>query len=142
MAIAKHLASFGSHVILHCRTEASCSNATAAVRAVARDGSTVEAALADLTSMESVVSMTERLQQRGIKLDTVVLNAAMVDPLATEIGTTGIRRMFAVNYLVNVALLKELVQRTILTPGTSPSGARPRLVVISSGAYVVLAAGP
>jgi NAD(P)-dependent dehydrogenase (short-subunit alcohol dehydrogenase family) len=134
LAIATHLASFGAHVVMHCRTEKSCLNGTETVRAAARAGGTARAVLGDLDSMLSVVDMVKRLTKDRVHVDVVVLNAAMVDPHATTVGETGVRRMFAVNYLANVVLIRELINQGVVTPQVTPNAAVPRVVVVSSGA--------
>ena len=67
---------------MHCRSAASCKVATDTVRQYARlqgtvPGGTVEMVAADLSSPSSVVGMVGRLKARGVKLDTLILNAAV-----------------------------------------------------------------
>ena len=66
----------------------------------------------------------------SINLSIRVLNAAMVDPAGAKLPNTTISKMFAVNYLANVVLVRELLARGVLRPQTGNEVDRPRVVLI------------
>jgi len=76
------------------------------------------------------------LHKEKMKVDIVVLNAAVVDPtpIKTKSGS-GNNRMFVVNYLANVVLVNELVRLGRVKSQANVSGPAPRIVIVSSGTY-------
>ena len=132
---------------MHCRSAASCKLATDTVREYGKlqgsvPGGTVEMVAADLSSPSSVVGMVGRLKGRGVKLDTLILNAAVIDATPVKVPGGITNRMFVVNYLSNVVMVKEMIETGILpmsaddANGTDvPASERPRIVLVSSGTY-------
>ena len=132
LAIAHHMSDLGAaRVLMACRSRAACAHAAAAVRG----GVPVHV---DLGRTASVVDCAAALEAAGERVDVLVLNAAVVDVgnVAVE-GSGGVARSFLVNYLSNVALVRELLVRGVLpSAGRGAAGGRhARVVVISSGCY-------
>eukprot|EP00041_Stephanoeca_diplocostata_P010521 m.167082 g.167082 ORF g.167082 m.167082 type:complete len:613 (+) comp18183_c0_seq1:142-1980(+) len=139
-AIATHLASMGAHVVLHCRDESSCARATqdviaAASSGIKKHGNFVSFKTADLSALDAVQGLANAFATAGLRIDILVLNAAMVDPTGAKVPGTTIAKMFAVNYLANVVLVRELLTQGVVRPKTGNEVDRPRVVLISSGTY-------
>ena len=136
LAIAQHMSDLGANrVLMACRSRDACARAAASVRG----GVPVHV---DLGRTQSVVACAAALEAAGERVDVLVLNAAVVDVgnVAAE-GSGGVARSFLVNYLSNVALVRELLARGVLAGGGGGEGEaqqarrRARVVVISSGCY-------
>lgn len=127
-AIALRLARRGARVLLACR-----SGLPDAARRIAMEarGADVVPEPVDLADLSSVAELARRLVDREERVDVLVLNAAVV-PSAYRRTRQGLEVMFGVNYLANVALVRDLV------PGVLGPGAR--VIVVSSDSH--RAAGP
>jgi NAD(P)-dependent dehydrogenase (short-subunit alcohol dehydrogenase family) len=131
-AIAVELARRGMHVIGAART--ATPELTAKLREAAGSASSIEMLPVDLGDLDSIDTLLDILTERGVELDLVVLNAAIV-PTGDARTAQGLERMFAVNYLSNHVLLRGLLARELIgrrSPGREP---RPRIVFIASEAH-------
>ncbi|HMK73214.1 MAG TPA: SDR family NAD(P)-dependent oxidoreductase [Myxococcaceae bacterium] len=86
--------------------------------------------LADLASIDRLVA---DLASRGVRLDRLVLNAAIV-PTEARSTPQGLDEMFVVNYLSSFALVTRLLDAGVLRGGP-PEGGAPRVVFVASEAH-------
>ncbi len=86
--------------------------------------------LADVGSIDRVVT---DLARRGVRLDRLVLNAAIV-PTKARSTPQGLDEMFVVNYLSSFALVTRLLDEGVL-PRDRRDGEVPRVVVVASEAH-------
>ncbi len=86
------------------------------------------------TSPTSIRSTALRriLGRRGVRLDRLVLNAAIV-PTEARTTSQGLDEMFVVNYLSSFALVTRLLDEVL--PRDRPDGDVPRVVVVASEAH-------
>jgi NAD(P)-dependent dehydrogenase (short-subunit alcohol dehydrogenase family) len=122
-AIATGLGKLGAHVILPLR-----SLADETVAAVVAAGGTAKAYPLDLLRVASVDALAAQLQADGVHLDRLVLNAGMV-PMASRVTDDGVDAMLQVNFLANVRLVDQLLERGVLAPGDT------RIVVVGSESH-------
>jgi NAD(P)-dependent dehydrogenase (short-subunit alcohol dehydrogenase family) len=87
----------------------------------------------DLSDLVSIDRLAVDLKRRGVRLDRLVLNAAIVP---TEARTTpqGLDEMFVVNYLSSFALVTRLLDEGVL-PQDRANGDVPRVIVVASEAH-------
>ncbi len=134
-ATAVQLAQRGGHVIMACR-----SGIPEAGEKVKKESGSdkVEMMKVDLSDIDSIHALADELKNRGIKLDIVVSNAAVV-PGGSRKTPQGFEQMFMVNYLAKFILMNRL-----LGDGTIPNavygnnakeGDRPRIVFVDSESH-------
>lgn len=130
-AIATGLGKLGAHVILPLR-----SLADETVAAVVAAGGTAKAYPLDLLRVASVDALAAQLQADGVRLDRLVLNAGMV-PMASRVTDDGVDAMLQVNFLANVRLVDQLLERGVLAPGETRGVANrdTRIVVVGSESH-------
>ena len=87
----------------------------------------------DLSDLGSIDRVIADLARRGVYLDRLVLNAAVV-PTAARTTPQGLDEMFVVNYLSSFALVTRLLEEGVL-PRDRPDGDVPRVVFIASEAH-------
>ena len=124
-AVAVGLAQRGARILLACRSDAS-----EARREVERfaEADTVAVDLSDLPSVDRLV---DDLAERREQVHVLVLNAGVV-PNRARRTAQGLEIQIGVNFLANVALVDQLLERGIL----APDGDRlPRIVVVSSESH-------
>jgi NAD(P)-dependent dehydrogenase (short-subunit alcohol dehydrogenase family) len=134
--IALEFARRGANVIMACR-----GGIPEAGEDVRRDSGNrqVEMLKVDLSSFDSVHALCDTLRDRGTRLDTIVLNAAVV-PIKSKPTTQGFDLMFGVNYLANMLLIDRLTRdgvipnRTFAQPPqeVAEDQPRPRIIIVSS----------
>jgi NADPH:quinone reductase-like Zn-dependent oxidoreductase len=116
---AENFLAAGATVIMACRSGIP-SVGEQLVQKMKVDSGKVRMFKVDMGDVESVRNLVDALTAEKISLDIVVLNAALVDTAShkekTNKGVGKIARMFQVNYLSNVVLLEELVDKNILDP--------------------------
>jgi len=83
----------------------------------------------DLADLASIDALAAGLAQRGVRLDRLVLNAAIV-PTQARRTPQGLDEMLVVNYLSSFALVGRLLDAGALSPNE-----RPRLIFVSSEAH-------
>jgi NAD(P)-dependent dehydrogenase (short-subunit alcohol dehydrogenase family) len=87
----------------------------------------------DLSDLEAIDRVVTDLARRGVRLDRLVLNAAIV-PTKARTTPQGLDEMFVVNYLSSFALVTRLLDEGVL-PRDRPDGDLPRVVVVASEAH-------
>ncbi len=86
----------------------------------------------DLSDLSAIDRAVAELARRGVRLDRLVLNAAIV-PTATRTTPQGLDEMFVVNYLSSFALVNRLLERGVLP--SDAVGDVPRVVFVCSEAH-------
>jgi NAD(P)-dependent dehydrogenase (short-subunit alcohol dehydrogenase family) len=133
-ATAIDLAQRGAHVIMACR--GGIPEAGEEVKR-ASGSSKVEMVKLDLADFSAVEELSRTLRDRQVRLDILVLNAAVV-PSHSRRTNNGFEQMFQVNFLSNVLFLRRLLSdgvvpnRTFAKNGVAPGAPRPRIVIVSS----------
>jgi NAD(P)-dependent dehydrogenase (short-subunit alcohol dehydrogenase family) len=104
-------------------------------RAVARgaDPGLVTPLRVDLSDLGEVERAVRDLAARGIRLDRVVLNAAIV-PTSARVTRQGLDEMLVVNYLSSFLLVNRLLEARVL-PRDRPRGDVPRVVFVCSESH-------
>ncbi len=134
--IAVEYARRGARVIMACR-----GGIPEAGEDVRRESGSdhVEMLPVDLSDFASIHALCDELLKREVRLDAIVLNAAVV-PLKSKPTTQGFELMFGVNYLANVLLLGRLLTDGVIPnrsfakipQDTQSSDALPRIIFVSS----------
>ncbi|MFE6756299.1 SDR family NAD(P)-dependent oxidoreductase [Streptomyces sp. NPDC057684] len=109
--IALDLATRGDTLLLHGRDAGRLEALAADVRAAAPDA-TVRTYLADLSDLDQVRAMADRIRDAEPRLDVLVNNAAAgggSEPLRRELSAQGHELRFAVNHLAPYALIRGLL---------------------------------
>ncbi|MFC9454262.1 SDR family NAD(P)-dependent oxidoreductase [Streptomyces sp. NPDC056983] len=109
--IALDLASRGDTLLLHGRDAGRLEAVTAEVRAAAPDA-TVRTYVADLSDLDQVRAMADRVRAAEPRLDALVNNAAAgggAEPLRRELSAQGHELRFAVNHLAPYVLTRGLL---------------------------------
>ncbi|MFC9671352.1 SDR family NAD(P)-dependent oxidoreductase [Streptomyces sp. NPDC056949] len=109
--IALDLAPRGDTLLLHGRDAGRLEAVTAEVRAAAPDA-TVRTYLADLSDLDQVRAMADRVRAAEPRLDVLVNNAAAgggAEPLRRELSAQGHELRFAVNHLAPYVLTRGLL---------------------------------
>jgi NAD(P)-dependent dehydrogenase (short-subunit alcohol dehydrogenase family) len=87
----------------------------------------------DLSDLDAIDRVAAQLGRRGVRLDRLVLNAAIV-PTEARSTSQGLDEMFVVNYLSSFALVSRLLENGVL-PRDRRDGDVPRVVVVASEAH-------
>ncbi len=87
----------------------------------------------DLSDLDSIGRVVADLALRGVRLDRLILNAAIV-PLEARTTPQGLDEMFVVNYLSSFALVTRLIDEGVL-PLDRRDGDVPRVVFVASEAH-------
>ncbi|MGW6141185.1 SDR family NAD(P)-dependent oxidoreductase [Streptomyces sp. NPDC055140] len=109
--IALDLATRGDTLLLHGRDAGRLEAVAAEVRAAAPDA-TVRTYLADLSDLDQVRAMADRIRDAEPRLDVLVNNAVAgggAEPLRRELSAQGHELRFAVNHLAPYALIRGLL---------------------------------
>ncbi|MFE5046421.1 SDR family NAD(P)-dependent oxidoreductase [Streptomyces sp. NPDC056637] len=109
--IALDLAQRGDTLLLHGRDAGRLEAVTAEVRAAAPDA-TVRTYVADLSDLDQVRAMADRVRAAEPRLDALVNNAAAgggAEPLRRELSAQGHELRFAVNHLAPYVLTRGLL---------------------------------
>jgi NAD(P)-dependent dehydrogenase (short-subunit alcohol dehydrogenase family) len=109
--IALDLAARGDTLLLHGRDEGRLEAVAAEVRAATPD-TTVRTYLADLSDLDQVRAMADRVCDAEPRLDVLVNNAVAgggAEPLRRELSAQGHELRFAVNHLAPYALIRGLL---------------------------------
>jgi len=93
----------------------------------------VETLHSDLSDLDSIDRLVTDLAQRGVPIDRLVLNAAIV-PTSARSTRQGLDEMFVVNYLSSFALVTRLLGEGLL-PCDRAENEVPRLVFVASEAH-------
>jgi NAD(P)-dependent dehydrogenase (short-subunit alcohol dehydrogenase family) len=123
---ARALANKGAHVILACRSEERGKQALDKIKYDKPQGS-VELALLDLSSLESVIKFTQSFKTQYNTLDLLINNAGVMTPPASK-TVDGFELQIGVNYLGHFALTAGLFD--LLKQGNDP-----RVITLSSLAH-------
>ncbi|MFI0966509.1 SDR family NAD(P)-dependent oxidoreductase [Streptomyces sp. NPDC021080] len=110
-ALAMDLAPRGGTVLLHGRDSDRLQAVAAEVRAAA-PGTTIRTYLADLSDLDQVHAMAERIRTVEPHLDGLINNAVAgggTEPLKRELSRQGHELRFAVNHLAPYALTRDLL---------------------------------
>ncbi|MET7659663.1 SDR family NAD(P)-dependent oxidoreductase [Streptomyces sp. NPDC005373] len=109
--IALDLATRGDTLLLHGRDAGRLEAVAADVRTAAPDA-TVRTYLADLSDLDQVRAMADRIRDAEPRLDALVNNAVAgggAEPLRREVSAQGHELRFAVNHLAPYALIRGLL---------------------------------
>ncbi|MGW6155713.1 SDR family NAD(P)-dependent oxidoreductase [Streptomyces sp. NPDC055144] len=109
--IALDLSTRGDTLLLHGRDAGRLEAVAAEVRAAAPDA-TVRTYLADLSDLDQVRAMADRIRDAEPRLDVLVNNAVAgggAEPLRRELSAQGHELRFAVNHLAPYALIRGLL---------------------------------
>ncbi|MET7536672.1 SDR family NAD(P)-dependent oxidoreductase [Streptomyces sp. NPDC005507] len=109
--IALDLATRGDTLLLHGRDAGRLEAVAADVRTAAPDA-TVRTYLADLSDLDEVRAMADRIRDAEPRLDALVNNAVAgggAEPLRREVSAQGHELRFAVNHLAPYALIRGLL---------------------------------
>jgi NAD(P)-dependent dehydrogenase (short-subunit alcohol dehydrogenase family) len=93
----------------------------------------IEPVPVDLSDLVSIERLVADLARRGVRLDRLILNAAIV-PVEARTTPQGLDEMFVVNYLSSFALVTRLLLEGVL-PRDRPEGSVPRIVFVASEAH-------
>ncbi|MGO8969034.1 MAG: SDR family NAD(P)-dependent oxidoreductase [Myxococcaceae bacterium] len=93
----------------------------------------IESLHLDLSDLDSIDRVVTDLARRGIYLDRLILNAAIV-PTGARSTPQGLDEMFVVNYLSSFALVTRLLEEGVL-PRDRRHGELPRVVFVASEAH-------
>ncbi|MEV5987985.1 SDR family NAD(P)-dependent oxidoreductase [Streptomyces sp. NPDC052051] len=110
-ALALDLAARGGTVLLHGRDRARLDAVAEETRAAAPDA-TVRTYLADLSDLDQVHAMADRVRTTETHLDGLINNAVAgggAEPLTRELSRQGHELRFAVNHLAPYALTRDLL---------------------------------
>lgn len=92
---------------------------------------TVEMLPVDLSDLDSINRLVEALSNRGVKLDILIDNAAVV-PGGSRQTKQGLEEMFVVNYLSKFMLVRLLLDRDLFNTHGKES---PRIIYVSSESH-------
>ncbi|MCN9240314.1 SDR family NAD(P)-dependent oxidoreductase [Streptomyces sp. RY43-2] len=110
-ALALDLAARGGTVLLHGRDRARLDAVAEEARAAGPD-TTVRTYLADLSDLDQVHAMADRIRAAETRLDGLINNAVAgggAEPLTRELSRQGHELRFAVNHLAPYALTRDLL---------------------------------
>lgn len=130
-ATSVDLARRGARVLVADRRELERARRRALSLGVASD--CIEPVQVDLSDLGSIDRIATELGRRGVRLDRLVLNAAIV-PTEARTTSQGLDEMFVVNYLSSFALVTRLLDEGVL-PRDRRDGDVPRVVVVASEAH-------
>ncbi|MFD7612061.1 SDR family NAD(P)-dependent oxidoreductase [Streptomyces sp. NPDC059828] len=111
-ALALDLVRRGGTVLLHGRDPGRLEAAATEARAAAAPGTTIRTYLADLSDLEQVHAMADRIRTAEPRLDGLINNAVAgggAEPLRRELSGQGHELRFAVNHLAPYALTRDLL---------------------------------
>jgi retinol dehydrogenase 14 len=130
-ATSVDLARRGARVLLADCRELERAHGRAVLLGVAPDR--IEPLYVDLSDVGSIDRVAMHLARRGVSLDRLVLNAAVV-PTSARTTPQGLDEMFVVNYLSSFALVTRLLDEGVL-PRDRRNGEVPRVVFVASEAH-------
>lgn len=108
LGIAKRLAAAGAELVLPVRNRAKGEAAAAEIRAAA-PGATVILETLDLSSLESVAGVGEKLCAEGAPIHLMLNNAGVMTPPERQTTADGIELQMGTNHLGHVALVAHLI---------------------------------
>jgi retinol dehydrogenase-14 len=130
-AVSVDLARRGARVLLADRRDIEVALRRAVALGV--EPGRIEPVHVDLSDLASIERLVADLARRGVRLDRLILNAAIV-PLVARTTPQGLDEMFVVNYLSSFALVTRLLDGDVL-PRDRPAGDVPRIVFVASEAH-------
>lgn len=125
-ATAEALANLGANLIVHGRDARRTECVRDALEVRSRGGS-VRCEIADLSSLDAVRSLAERIAERSARLDVLINNAGLVTR-RRETTVDGLERQLAVNHLAPFLLTHLLLDKL-------KSAAPSRIVNVASNAH-------
>ena len=127
-ATALGLAKRGAYVIMACR-----SGIPEKGEEIKRESGSdlIEMMHVDLSDMESIKALVDQLKAKGIKLNMIICNAAVV-PRVSRKTRQGLEEMFMVNYLAKFLLIRWLLDEGLLE---TVNKRLPRIIVVSSESH-------
>ncbi|GAB3844321.1 SDR family NAD(P)-dependent oxidoreductase [Dactylosporangium cerinum] len=118
----------GAQVVVHGRTASDADDAAARLVADGADPAGLHTVSADFTRLSDVTAMARELCARHDRIDTLVLNAAVVGPQGRAVTEDGNELSFQVNYLAPYLLTRLLMAPLRAAP-------RGRVVAVSSALH-------
>jgi NAD(P)-dependent dehydrogenase (short-subunit alcohol dehydrogenase family) len=125
---AVQLAGRGAHVWMACRS--GIPEKGNRVRKISGNPH-VEMLPVDLSDMNSIVGLANKLKELSVKLDILICNAAVV-PLKSRRTRQGLEEMFMVNYLAKYLFVRLLLEHDLLNKGNDST---PRIIFVSSESH-------
>ena len=129
-ALAVEMAKRGARVIMACRSK--IPEAGEQVKRLS-GSDLVEMRYVDLSKVGSIHDFVDQLAEDGIRPEVTILNAGVALPRSRK-TESGQDEMFLVNYLSNVMLTHLMINRGIISAGSS-SSPNPRIIFISSDSH-------
>lgn len=108
LEIAVRLAAAGAELVLPVRNQVKGQAAVGRIRATA-PGAVVSLESLDLSSLESVAALGEKLRSRGAPLHVLINNAGVMTPPERQTTTDGFELQLGTNHLSHVALVAHLL---------------------------------
>jgi NAD(P)-dependent dehydrogenase (short-subunit alcohol dehydrogenase family) len=125
---AVQLARRGAHVIMACRS--GIPEKGDLVRTLSGNPH-VEMIQVDLSDMESIIRLADKLKKSSLKPDILICNAAVV-PSKSRKTRQGLEEMFMVNYLAKYLFVRLLLENDLLN---MTSNRIPRIIFVSSESH-------
>jgi NAD(P)-dependent dehydrogenase (short-subunit alcohol dehydrogenase family) len=91
----------------------------------------IEMVYVDLSDIESIKALVGRLKTKGIRLNVIICNAAVV-PRVSRKTKQGLEEMFMVNYLSKFLLIRWLLDEDLLE---RENKRHPRIIIVSSESH-------
>jgi NAD(P)-dependent dehydrogenase (short-subunit alcohol dehydrogenase family) len=127
-ATALGLAERGARVIMACRSGIP----EKGEEIIRKSGSDlVEMVHVDLSDMESIKALVGQLKAKGIKLNMIICNAAVVPSISRK-TRQGLEEMFMVNYLAKFLLIRCILDEELLV---GINNKIPRIIIVSSESH-------
>ena len=127
-ATALGLARRGAHVIMACR-----SGIPEKGEGIKKNSGSdkIDMIHIDLSDIDSIRALVDKLKTEGIKLNVIICNAAVV-PKASRKTKQGLEEMFMVNYLAKFIFIRWLLDEDLIE---SKDNILPRIIIVSSESH-------
>ncbi len=128
LAAALDLARRGAHLWMACRSGIPAKGEW--VRKLSGNDH-VEMLPVDLSDMDSIVGLVNKLKDSRVRLDVLICNAGIV-PASSRKTRQGLEEMFMVNYLAKFLLVRLLLENNLFNTGNQDV---PRIIFVSSESH-------
>lgn len=125
---AMQLAQRGGHILMACRSGIPEKGEQVRQQSGSQQ---VDMFPVDLADLDSVVKLVEAIQAKGVKIDILIDNAAVVSGGSRK-TPQGLEEMFVVNYLSKFLLVRLLLERQLFNTGGKDV---PRIIYVSSESH-------
>ena len=124
---ARYLTRRGYHVVMVCRNASKAETAKTELEQGIQ-GASLDIELCDLSNMQDVRNLGERLRQKHPQLHRLINNAGILSPAKRELTDEGFEKTFATNHLAYFLLTRKLLPVLKATPGA-------RIINVASDAH-------